>query len=182
MKPDPHIGRISCLEPGVCENGTVYSHVNAWMILGLLRADRPDEAYEIFRRITPGYFTSEDDPKQKSPPYIYANGYYGPDHRNSAFLSEFTWITGSVAWHYNTVVREMIGIQPQYDGLLIEPKLPASWNNVEAQRVFRGKNFLIRICRDDKGRRAVMLNGETMKTAFIPLDVCQQDNLVEVTI
>jgi len=38
LVPDPHIGRISYMEPGICENGTVYSHVNVWMILGLLRA------------------------------------------------------------------------------------------------------------------------------------------------
>jgi cellobiose phosphorylase len=182
MKPDPHIGRISCLEPGICENGTVYSHANAWMVLGLLRANRADEAYEIFKRLTPGYFTSEDDVKHKSPPYIYANGYYGPAHRNNAFLSEFTWITGSVAWHYNNMVREMIGIKPEYGGLLIDPRLPSNWDQVEAQRIFRGKNFNIRIRRDGTGERSVVLNGEKMESAFIPLDVCQQDNRVEVTL
>lgn len=31
---DEHVGRISSMQPGIAENGTVYSHVNIWMIQG----------------------------------------------------------------------------------------------------------------------------------------------------
>jgi cellobiose phosphorylase len=141
LKPDPHIGRISCLEPGVCENGTVYSHVNAWMVLALLRKGFANKAYEIFKRITPGYIDSEHDPKQNTPPYIYANGHYGPAHRNNALQVEFTWITGSVAWHYNNIINEMMGFKSGYDNISIEPVIPDEWNEFSVRRYFRGKSF-----------------------------------------
>ncbi|NBQ65914.1 MAG: hypothetical protein EBT95_10415, partial [Verrucomicrobia bacterium] len=78
---DDRIGRISCMEPGIAENGTIYSHTNVWMILGLLRNGRSDKAYDILRRILPGFSSGQpDDPKRDALPYAVANCYFGPDH------------------------------------------------------------------------------------------------------
>jgi cellobiose phosphorylase len=181
--PDPNIGRISCMEPGICENGTVYSHVNAWMILGLLRAGHIEEAWQAFQRITPGYFSGENnDPKQNMPPYIYANGCYGPDHKNNALQMEFTWITGSVAWFYNVLTKEMIGIKPDFDKLVVEPRFPASWNEVSVTRNFRGKSFEIKIQRKDLDKITLKLNGKVILGNQIHLDQCQLTNEVIVHI
>ncbi|MDX2429999.1 MAG: hypothetical protein QNK35_03635 [Bacteroides sp.] len=181
FEPDDHIGRISCLEPGICENGTVYSHVNAWMVMGLLRAGKPDKAYETFRKITPGYPTEgEFDPKEKMPPYIYANGYFGPDHRNNKFQMEFTWITGSVAWYYNILSREMLGIQAEYRGLRMDPKLPSDWMQCSAVRQFRGKEFHISMERSDVSSIQVHLNGKLLPDTLIPLNNCLKENQVRV--
>lgn len=183
MSPDPHIGRISCMEPGICENGTVYSHVNVWMILGLLKAGLANEAYEAFKSVTPGYVDgSENDPKQKMPPYIYANGCYGPDHKNNKFQMEFTWITGSVAWFYNVLTKEMIGIKPDFDRLVIDPKLPSEWSEVSVSRIFRGKSFDIKIQRSDVTEINVELNGKMVKGNQLLLTDCQKINTVKVLI
>ncbi len=182
---DPNIGRISCLEPGICENGTVYSHVNVWMILGLMKAGRVDEAYEAFKAITPGYLKAGDDtdPKQKMPPYIYANGYYGPAHKNNKLQMEFTWITGSVAWHYNTITKNMIGIQPDYNGLQIKPLLPKDWKTASMIRQFRGKQFDIHIERNkEASEQKIVLNDREMEGTYIPLADCKQNNRVKVII
>lgn len=180
---DPHIGRISCLQPGICENGTVYSHVNVWMILGLLRANLPDLAYDTFKKITPGYPSPMDpDPKQNMPPYIYANGYYGPDHKNNKYQMEFTWITGSVAWYYNALSKEMAGIQPEYGGLRIAPVMPSEWNEIKATREFRGKRFIISIKRSTVKNIQVNLNGIEIPGNYIELNDCALINKVEVLI
>ncbi|MFN8207986.1 MAG: hypothetical protein U0T82_11345 [Bacteroidales bacterium] len=180
---DPSIGRISCLQPGICENGTIYSHVNVWMILGLLRAGHVDEAYEAFRLFAPGYPSGmKDDPKQKMPPYIFANGYYGPDHRNNKYQMEFTWITGSVAWYYNVLWKEMIGIQPWYDGLKIEPRIPTEWNEIKVTRTFRGQVFNIRMLRTEDPVQSIRLNGELILDSFIPLTGARSMNEVEVNL
>lgn len=180
---DPNIGRISCMEPGICENGTVYSHVNVWMVMGLLRAGRVEEAYQAFKKITPGYFTGlENDAKQNMPPYIYANGCYGPDHKNNKLQMEFTWITGSVAWFYNVLTKEMVGIKPDFDCLVIDPKLPAEWNEVSVTRVFRGKSFDIGIKRSSVTETTVSLNGTLLSGNKIQLSDCQLTNKVIVFI
>jgi cellobiose phosphorylase len=181
--PDDNIGRISYLEPGICENGTVYSHVNSWMVLALLRAGLHDKAYQVMKEITPGYTIPDDDVKQIHTPYVYANGYYGCDHRNNKFQMEFTWITGSVAWHYNNVVKEMIGIHPEYAGLRIDPKIPSEWENVSADRTFRGKQFTININRKKNiERMELMLNGEDYSDSIIDLADCSDKNILYVCI
>lgn len=180
---DPNIGRISCMEPGICENGTVYSHVNVWMVMGLLRAGRIEEAYQAFKKITPGYFTGlENDAKQNMPPYIYANGCYGPDHKNNKLQMEFTWITGSVAWFYNVLTKEMVGIKPDFNSLVIEPKLPAEWNEVNVTRLFRGKSFDIEIKRAAVAEVTITLNGEKLTGNSIDFGLAHQTNQVKVQI
>lgn len=180
---DPNIGRISCMEPGICENGTVYSHVNVWMVMGLLRAGRIEEAYQAFKKITPGYFTGlENDAKQNMPPYIYANGCYGPDHKNNKLQMEFTWITGSVAWFYNVLTKEMVGIKPDFDQLVIDPKLPAEWNEVSVNRLFRGKSFDIEIKRVAVAEVTITLNGEKLTGNSIDFRLAHETNQVKVQI
>lgn len=181
--PDPNIGRISCMEPGICENGTVYSHVNVWMVMGLLRAGKVEEAYRTFKQITPGYFSGmKGDAKQNMPPYIYANGCYGPDHKNNKLQMEFTWITGSVAWFYNVLTKEMIGIKPGFESLVIDPKLPAEWNEVKVTRVFRGRKFHIEIKRSAVSAISVRLNGKQVEGNKIVLAGCKEVNDVKVDI
>ena len=150
------------------------------MILGLLRANKPDKAYDTFKRITPGYMNGPNDLKQNSPPYIYANGYFGPDHRNNKFQMEFTWITGSVAWQYNTLAKEMLGVLPDYNGLVINPQLPSEWDEVQVKREFRDKNFNFHIVKGDVFE--IKLNGEVIKRNKIFLSECNVDNNVEVII
>lgn len=161
-KYDDNIGRISTLEPGICENGTIYAHGNAFMVWGLLATGMTDKAYDIFKRITPGYVNSMDDLKQNCIPYIYSNCYYGPSHRNNAFQMEFAWITGSVGWFYHAIVRKMLGATPGYDGLSFNPSLPSSWKDpVIMQRDFRGKKYNVEIL-PQGGAPLVKVNGKTI--------------------
>ena len=177
--PDPHIGRISFMEPGICENGTVYSHVNIWMILGLLRAGYVEEAYAAFKQHNAGYpGGTADDPNLNMPPYIYANGCYGPDHKNHRLQMEFTWITGSVSWFYNVLTKELIGIQPDFDRLTFAPKLPAGWDKVTAKRIFRGKTFHIEIQRAGVDKMQIELNGKAVDGNAVSYADALQDNTV----
>ncbi len=170
-RPDDNIGRISCLEPGICENGTIYSHCNAWMILGLLRLGKAEKAYELFKRITPGYFKDEEDPKRKCPPYVYANCYYGPDHRNNAFQMEFTWITGSIAWYNNLLVNDFLGVKPDYDGLRVAPCIPPEWQEYTVERRFRNAVYTINVKNPyglQQGKPGIKVDGVSIDGNLLP--------------
>jgi cellobiose phosphorylase len=172
QREDASIGRISCLEPGICENGTVYSHLNIWMMLGLLRYGMGDKAYEVFKRITPGYVDGDMSLKQKCPPYMYSNCYFGPEHRNNSFQMEFTWITGSLAWFNTVPVQEMLGVRPDYDGLVIQPCLPSAWEHCEVGRSFRGADYRIEIrnpLRLQSGTVTLTLDGHPVAGNRLPV-------------
>jgi cellobiose phosphorylase len=180
LKRDDHIGRISYLEPGICENGTIYSHGNAFMVYALLRHGLGDRAYDVFRRVAPGYTTSADDPKQNTPPYIFPNCYFGPEHRNRPMQAEFTWITGSVSWFYNAIIDYLVGVRRDYDSLVIDPVLPSEWPEVQVARSFRGRTFDIRIRRT--GTRSLTLNGTSVPGCRLPLSQCRAANDVLATV
>ena len=170
-REDQRVGRISCLEPGICENGTVYSHVNAWFIMGLLRMGEADRAYGLLKKITSGYLTGESDRKNMCPPYVYANCYYGPDHRNNAFQMEFTWITGSIAWINTVLSSEMLGIRADYDGLIIQPCIPSSWKEYTVIRRFKEAEYHITVRNPHglmSGKLCLKVDGIPMEGQRIP--------------
>lgn len=171
MEIDENIGRISSMEPGIAENGTVYSHLNVWMILGLLKYGKADKAYEVFKKITPGYVKEENDIKQRTPPYMYANCYFGPDHKNNKFQMEFTWITGSVAWFNHVLLDYMIGARAEFAGLKIDPCIPSEWEECSVVRNYRGSIYNIKIKNPGKVQKKnvqLTLDGKNIEGNVIP--------------
>ncbi len=170
LEEDDNIGRISCLEPGVCENGTIYSHVNIWMILALIRSGQPDKAYDIFKRITPGYINQSNKHKENCHPFMYANCYYGEEHRNNRFQMEFTWITGSVAWYNHVLINDFIGAKATYKGLKLSPCLPSSWKKVSITRKYRGSKYHIEINNNSSGNnKEVYIDMKKSDDCMIPI-------------
>lgn len=180
LKRDDYIGRISYLEPGICENGTIYFHGNAFMIYALLQNGQADRAYELFQRAAPGYLPDAKNPKNGAPPYIFANCYYGPEHRNRPFQMEFTWVTGSVSWFVNAILDYWVGVRREYDGLTIDPMLPSGWNDLKVNRTFRGKTFAVQVRRT--GKRSLTLNGREVDGKYVSLATCSERNVVDVTV
>lgn len=170
---DETIGRISSMEPGIAENGTIYSHTNAWMILGLLMNGMGDKAYELFKKITPGYLNGPDNEiKESCLLYQYANCYFGPEHKNNAYQMEYSWITGSVAWFTNVIETAMIGVKPDYAGLRIDPCLPKSWDKVEMTRSFRGADYSFIIENPkhiEKGKVSITVDGAALDGGVVPV-------------
>jgi cellobiose phosphorylase len=180
---DDNIGRISSMEPGICENGTIYSHLNAWMMMGLLRMGLADRALDLFRKNAPGYLSADNDLKEMSPPYMYANCFFGPDHRNKAFQMEFTWITGSLAWLNNVMLTEMLGAQADYAGLRIDPCMPSEWKECSVKRHYRGATYDIHILNPDglqKGTLKITLDGNPIDGNILPVFEDGKTHTVEV--
>ena len=168
---DPTIGRISSMEPGICENGTIYSHTNIWMILGLLKYGKADLAYELFKKIAPGYmFGDNTEIKNKCLPYMFSNCYFGPEHRNSAFQMEYSWITGSVAWYTNTMESYLVGAKATYEGLMIDPHLP--FDKATITREFRQATYEISISNPDGKFKAdaldITVDGKAIDGIILP--------------
>lgn len=168
---DPTIGRISSMEPGICENGTIYSHTNIWMILGLLKYGKADLAYELFKKIAPGYIIGDNtEIKNKCLPYMFSNCYFGPEHRNSAFQMEYSWITGSVAWYTNTMENYLVGLRPTYEGLVVDPHLP--FDKAKMTREFRGATYEISISNPSLKYKAdsldITVDGKKLDGVIVP--------------
>jgi cellobiose phosphorylase len=140
------------------------------MILGLLRLGKANKAYDIFKRITPSCLSGPDDPKRNAS-FLYANCYYGPQHKNRPFEQQYTWITGSYAWLNTVLVDEWIGAKPDYAGLVIKPCLPAAWPEASITRTWRGAVYHIRIRNPhglESGRVELIVDGKPFPGNILP--------------
>jgi len=48
-----------------------------------------------------------------------------------------SWLTGTASWNFYAVTQYMLGIRPEYDGLLVDPCIPTDWKGFKATRKFR---------------------------------------------
>jgi cellobiose phosphorylase len=179
-KFDPNIGRISSMQPGIAENGTIYSHGNAFMMLACLQMALPDKAYDIFQRAMSCY---EKVPQQVTGavPFTVPNCYNGPEHLTHPFRVEYSWITGSVSWFYLSVLEWLLGARSEFAGLRIDPRLPRSWKGCFVSRHFRGRVFDITIRRRKSVNGVkVILNGKELDGTLIDPKLCKKRNVVEV--
>jgi cellobiose phosphorylase len=81
---------------------------------------------------------------------------------------EFTWITGSVAWYNTVILNEMLGANPNYNGLEIKPNIPSEWNNCSVKRHFRGADYDITIIRNKDGKASIVVDGNEIMGNIVP--------------
>ena len=65
----------------------------------------------------------------------------------------------------------MLGIRPSYDGLIIDPCIPAAWPGFEVSRRWRGATYRITIRNEhhvEKGVRSILLNGTPVSGPIPP--------------
>ena len=56
-----------------------------------------------------------------------------------------SWLTGTAAWNLVAITQWILGIRAEFDGLRIDPVLPAGWPGFTATRRFRGATYEISV-------------------------------------
>jgi len=102
-----------------------------------------DQAFEYFRKICPSYLEEISD-LHRTEPYVYAQMIAGKDAWKPGEAKN-SWLTGTAAWNFFAISQYILGIQPEYEGLRINPCIPKQWNGFTVNRKFRGTNFQIQV-------------------------------------
>ena len=143
-------GEISSYPEGYKENAGIFCHNNPWVIIGEAMAGRADDAWRHYCKITPAF--TKDQALRKVEPYVFCQMVAGKD----AFRpgeGKNSWLTGTAAWTWKAVSEAILGIKPQFDGLLIEPCIPLKYGNYKIHRRFRDAEYDLTIrCTGKTGR------------------------------
>ena len=113
-------------------------------------------------------------------PYVQAQTTYST-FSPRAGNARTSWLTGAAPWAYYSAVHAILGIQPEIDGLRLNPCIPPSWPGYQAVRRFRGKRLAIEVQNPHGVSRGVVsltLNGETLSGNLIPVERLLDDNQV----
>ena len=139
-------GEISSYPAGYKENAGVFCHNNPWIIIGETLAGRGDDAWEHYRKICPAY--TKDQTLHKVEPYVYSQMVAGKDAARPG-EGKNSWLTGTAAWNWYCITQFILGIQPDYDGLVINPCIPSHWKGFTVRRKFRDAEYVIRVSNPD---------------------------------
>ena len=174
-------GSICVYPPGLKENGAIFCHPNPWAMIAECMIGRGDIAYEYYKAIQPAH-RNEIAETHKTEPYVYCQMIAGRDHPNFG-EGKNSWLTGSACWNFVAISQWILGIRPDYNGLLVDPCIPKAWKGFQVKRIFRGSTYYITVRNQDgvsKGVKSVTLDNKRLPSNVIPPDKGGNEHHVEV--
>jgi len=102
---------------------------------------------------------------------VYAQNILGDEHPQFG-LGRNSWLSGTAAWMYVAGTQYLLGLQPVYDGLRVDPCIPHDWDGFKATRLFRGAWYDVavhnpaHVCR---GVTTLTLDGAVLPGNVVPV-------------
>ena len=151
-------GEISTYPAGYKENGGIFCHNNPWIMIGETIQGRGDQAYDYCQMIAG---------KEAHKP---------GEAKNS-------WLSGTASWNFYAITQYILGIRAEYDGLAINPCIPAAWDGFKMKRVFRDVTYNINVKNPEhisKGIKQILVNGQPINSNIVPILEKGKEHSVEV--
>ena len=174
-------GEISTYPAGYKENAGIFCHNNAWMICAEAYVGHGDKAFEYYSKIAPA-FNEEISDLHRTEPYVYAQMIAGKDAARFGEAKN-SWLTGTAAWNFVAISQYILGVMPDYDGLKIDPSIPATWDGFSITRKFRGATYNVTVSNPShvsKGIKSVTVDGVAIEGNILPVFEVDTTHVVEV--
>ncbi len=162
------LGEISTYPGGYKENAGIFCHNNPWIIAGETILGRGDRAFEYYSKIAPAYLEDISE-IHRMEPYVYSQMIAGKDAVRPGEAKN-SWLTGTAAWNFLVISQNILGIKPEYNGLMIDPCIPSNMRGYKVTRGFRGDVYNIEIKNPDgvcKGIKSVTVDGKKIEGNII---------------
>lgn len=163
-----HMGEVSTYPPGYKENGGIFCHNNPWVIIAETVLGRGERAFDYYRRITPAYREEISD-VHRLEPYVYAQMIAGKEAVRHGEAKN-SWLTGTAAWNFVAVSQYLLGVRPDFDGLVVDPQIGPDVPEFTVRRVARGATYEITVRNSGTpGARArLTVDGEPLGGVLVP--------------
>ena len=136
------LGEQSTYPAGYKENGGIFCHNNPWMIIAQTEAGRGNDAWTLYRKITPAWIKDQD--LHKVEPYVYCQMVAGKEAAKPG-EGKNSWLTGTAAWNWLTISQHILGIRPTYEGLMVNPCVPSDLKQFKVTRKWRDAEYVITV-------------------------------------
>jgi len=176
------VARMILFNPGTKENAGIFSQTQGWIIQAEARAGNGGRAFEYYSKANPASMNERAEIRRLEP---YVHGQF-VESNDSPFAgrAHVHWLTGTASTVMIGLVEGILGVHPSYDGIEIDPCIPADWKGFTIRKLFRGKSLDIEVLNEtgsEKGVKKAVLNGEILDTAFIPFNRLAEDvNIIKV--
>ena len=180
-KTDFNVVKAILMNKGMKENGGIFNHTQGWGVMAETILGNGNRAFEYYRRFMPASYNDKAELREVEP-YVHCqstHSKYSPRFGSG----RVPWLSGTATWAYYSAGHYMLGIRPDYNGLVIDPCIPSDWKHFSVTRRFRGKNLNIQFKNPDgfqKGDVTIIINGNTIQGNTIPLEILNDSNEVMV--
>jgi cellobiose phosphorylase len=163
------LGEISSYPPGYKENAGIFCHNNPWIMIAETVLGRGDRAFEYYKKITPAYLEDISE-IHRLEPYVYAQMIAGKDAVRHGEAKN-SWLTGTAAWNFVAISQYILGIRPEYEGLLVQPCIGKDVPSFTITRKCRGATYQIRVANaggGGAGTAKLTVNGKPVQGNLVP--------------
>ena len=111
-------------------------------------------------------------------PYVHGQATEGIDTLNHG-RSHVHWLTGTASTVMVAAVNGILGLQPDYDGININPCIPAAWKSFSMTKIFRGKLLNIEVDNSagvEKGVKHLIVNGKKLEGCYAAFEGLSDKN------
>jgi len=176
-----YIGAIGTFCPGLKENGGIFCHANPWAVIAETKLRRGNLAFHYYKKTSPAARNAIAD-IQKTEPYIYSQFIAG-DESPDFGRSRNSWLTGSASWNFIAASWYILGIRPDYKGLVVDPCIPRKWDSFRARRRFRGAIYDIEVKNPkhvSAGIKRIKVDGKEIGGNILPKFSDNKEHTVKV--
>lgn len=158
--------------PGIKENAGIFNHTQGWGVIAEIMNGNGDRAYEYCKAALPAAYNDRAEVRQ-SEPYVIGQTTYSTYSKRPG-NTRVSWLSGAATWNYYSITQYMLGIRPQYDGLLIDPCVKHDWDSFSVERRWRNMNISIevknpsRVCR---GIESLEADGKKLDSVLVPAEL-----------
>ncbi|MEE9405330.1 MAG: glycosyl hydrolase family 65 protein [Algisphaera sp.] len=180
-KASVKVMRAVLMQPGVKENGGIFSHTQSWAVLAETLRGHGDAAFQMYRSFMPSAYNDRADLREIEP-YVHCQSTHSRFSPKFG-VSRVPWLSGTAAWANYVATHHILGIRPELDGLRIDPCIPAEWPGFSFRRIFRGKILDITVENPQgaqSGVQELKLNGQPLTGSLIPVDALKETNQIVV--
>ena len=174
-----NLGEISSYPPGYKENAGIFCHNNPWVSIAETVIGRGNRAFEIYKKTCPAYIEDISE-IHRTEPYVYSQMIAGADASKHGEAKN-SWLTGTAAWTFVNVSQYILGLQPDYDGLIVNPCLPDDIHVLTLHRTYRDSNYHIHVVKPEgveKGVQEMLVNGQKVSGNLIrPIEGTKEYNV-----
>jgi cellobiose phosphorylase len=161
------LGEISSYPPGYKENAGIFCHNNPWIMIAETVLGRGDRAFEYYKKIAPAYLEDKSE-IHRTEPYVYSQMVAGKDAARHGEAKN-SWLTGTAAWNFVAISQYMLGVRPEYDGLLVEPCIGKEIADFRVTRQCRGATYRIHVKNSgSKGPAKLTVGGKSIEGNLVP--------------
>jgi cellobiose phosphorylase len=169
------LGEVSSYPPGYKENAGIFCHNNTWIQIAWCMLGDGEKAMDYYKSICPATKEAMID-TYRCEPYVYAQMIAGRDAARHGEAKN-SWLTGTAAWTFVALSQYILGLRAEYEGLVIDPCIPAGWEGFKITRRFRGKTVNITVRNPNhvsKGVRRLTVAGEEVAGNVVPLEMLKE--------